>query len=52
MQYHLLACLGDAAMMHWMNSCDNLISVLKPGFPAFEKEILERIEAMYPVIRK
>jgi hypothetical protein len=25
--------------------------VLKPGFLAFEKEILERIEVMYPVIR-
>jgi hypothetical protein len=37
--------------MQWMSSFDNLVSVLKPGFPAFEKEILQRIEAMYNVIK-
>lgn len=51
-QYHLLACLRDAAMVQWMSGFHNLISVLKTGFPAFEKEILQRIEAMYPVLRK
>jgi hypothetical protein len=51
-QYHLLGSLRDAAMVQWMSGFDNLISVLKPGFPAFEKEVLERIEAMYPVIRR
>jgi hypothetical protein len=51
-QYHLLACLRDAAIMHWMSSFDNLVSVLKPSFPAFEKEILQRIEAMYRIVRK
>jgi hypothetical protein len=39
-------------MVQWMSGFDNLISVLKPGFRAFEKEVLERIEAMYPVIRR
>jgi hypothetical protein len=48
MQYHLLACLGDAAG----ESCDNRISLLKPSFPAFEKEVLKRIEAMYRMVRK
>jgi hypothetical protein len=52
MQYHLLACLRDAAMMQWMCDFNNLISVLKPGFPAFEKEVLQRIEAIYTVVRK
>lgn len=52
-QYYLLASLQGTAIMHWMNSYDNRISVLKPGFPAFEKkQILKRIEAMYPVLRK
>jgi hypothetical protein len=51
-QYHILASLRDAAMVQWMSSFDNLISVLKPRFPEFEKEILQRIEAMYRVIRK
>jgi hypothetical protein len=51
-QYHLLACLRDAAMAQWMSDFDNLISVLKPGFPAFEKEVLQRIEAMYNVIKR
>jgi len=51
-EYHLLGSLRDAAMVQWMSGFDNLISVLIPGFPAFEKEILECIEAMYPVIRK
>src|SRR5690348_5300694 len=51
-QYHLLGSVRDAAMVQWMSGFDNLISVLKPGFLAFEKEILERIEVMYPVIRK
>jgi hypothetical protein len=51
-QYYLLACLRDAAIMHWMSSFDNLVSVLKPCFPAFEKEILQRIEAMYRIVRK
>jgi len=51
-QYHLLASLRDAAMVQWMSGYDNLISVLKPRFPAFEEEILQRIEPMYPMIRK
>lgn len=51
-QYHLLASLRDAAIVQWMSGFHNLISVLKPGFPAFEKEILERIEEIYPVVRK
>jgi hypothetical protein len=51
-EYHLLGSLRDAAMVQWMSGFDNLISVLKPGFPAFEKEVLQCIEAMYPVIRK
>ena len=51
-QYHLLASLRDAAMAQWMSSFNNLISVLKPGFPAFEKEVLQRIETIYPVLRK
>ena len=51
-QYYLLASLRDAAMAQWMSEFDNLISVLKPGFPAFEKEILKSIEAMYTVVRK
>jgi hypothetical protein len=52
MQYHLLASLRDVAIVQWMSGFDNLITVLKPGFPAFEKEILQRIEAMYMVVRK
>jgi len=51
-QFHLLASLRDAAIVQWMSDFDHLITVLKPGFPAFEKEILQRIEAMYPVLRK
>jgi hypothetical protein len=51
-QYHLLASLRDAAMVQWMSGFHYLISVLKRGFPAFEKEILKRIEAMYTVVRK
>jgi hypothetical protein len=51
-EYHLLGSLRDAAMVQWMSGFDNLISVLKPGFPAFEKEILQHIEAMYTIIRK
>ena len=51
-QYHLLASLRDAAIVQWMSSLNNLISVLKPGFPAFEREVLQRIEAIYPVVRK
>jgi len=51
-QYHLLASLRDVAMVHWMSGFHNRISVLKPGFPAFEMEILQRIEAMYTVVRK
>jgi hypothetical protein len=51
-EYHLLASMRDAAMVQWMSSFENLISVLKPRFPEFEKEILQRIEAMYRVIRK
>jgi hypothetical protein len=51
-QYHLMASLRDTAIMHWMNSYDNRISVLIPGFPAFAKEVLKPIEAMYPVVRK
>jgi len=51
-EYCLLASLRDAAMVQWMSGFEHLISVLKPGFPAFEKEILQRIEAMYPVVRK
>jgi len=34
-QYHLLASLRDTAMMHWMNSYDNRISVLKRSFSLF-----------------
>jgi hypothetical protein len=48
-QYYLLACLRDVAMMHWMNSYDNRISVLKRSFSLFEKEILKGIEAIYTV---
>jgi len=51
-QYHLLASLRDAAMVQWMSGFQNRISVLKTGFPAFEKELLQRIEAMYTVVRK
>jgi hypothetical protein len=51
-EYHLLGSLRDAAMVQWMSGFDNLISVLKPGFPAFEKEILQCIEAMYTIVRK
>jgi hypothetical protein len=51
-QYYLLASLRDAAMVQWMSDFHNLISVMKPGFPAFEKEVLQRIEAMYTVVRK
>lgn len=50
-QYYLLASLRDAAMVQWMSGFENLISVLKRGFPAFEKEILERIETVYTVVR-
>ncbi|MGN6194170.1 MAG: hypothetical protein ACTHOB_04480 [Ginsengibacter sp.] len=49
-QYHLLGSLRDAAMVQWMSGFDNLISVLKPGFAEFEKEVLQRIEEMYPVV--
>lgn len=48
-QYHLLASLRDVAISHWMNRFHNRISVLKPGFPLFEKEILQVIKVMYPV---
>jgi cobalamin biosynthesis Co2+ chelatase CbiK len=51
-QYYLLASLRDAAMVQWMSGFDNLITVLKKSFPAFEREILQRIEAMYMVVRK
>jgi hypothetical protein len=51
-QFHLLASLQDTAMVQWMSGFDHLISVMKPGFPAFEREILERIEAVYTVVRK
>ena len=51
-QYYLLASLRDAAMVQWMSGFDNIITVLKKGFPAFEKEILQRIETMYTVLRK
>jgi hypothetical protein len=51
-QYHLLASLRDIAMMHWMNSYHNRISVLKRSFHLFEKEILQGIEAIYPVVRR
>lgn len=51
-EYFLLASLRDAAMVQWMRDFDNRISVLKPGFPAFEKEILKRIESMYTVVCK
>jgi len=51
-QYHLLGSLRDAAMVQWMSRFDNLISVLKPGFPAFEEKLLQTIEAMYPVVRR
>jgi hypothetical protein len=46
MQYHLLTSLRDVAMVHWMNGLPNRISVLKTGFPVFEKEILQCIEGM------
>ena len=52
MQYHMFASLKDAALVQWMSNFHNLISVLKRGFPSFEKEILQRIEVMYPVVRK
>jgi hypothetical protein len=51
-QYHLLASLRDAAIVQWMSSFNDLISVLKRSFPAFENEVLQRIEALYPVVRK
>jgi hypothetical protein len=51
-RYHLLASLRDVAMVHWMSGFHNRISVLKPGFPAFEMEVLRRIEAMYTVVKK
>ena len=51
-QYYLLACLRDAAIVQWMCDFDNLISVMKPGFPVFEREILKGIEEMYRVVRK
>jgi hypothetical protein len=34
-----------------MSGFENLISVLKPGFPEFEVEILQRLEAMYNVVK-
>lgn len=51
-QYHLLASLRDVAVVHWVSGFHNRISVLKPGFPAFEMEVLRRIEAMYTVVKK
>jgi hypothetical protein len=36
-RYHLLGSLRDAAMVQWMSSFDNLITVLKKSFPAFER---------------
>jgi len=51
-KYYLLASLRDTAIMHWMNSYDNRISVLKRSFSLFEKEILKGIEAIYPVARR
>src|SRR5665213_1292302 len=50
-EYYLLASLRDAAMVQWMSDFEHLISVLKTGFPAFEKEILQRIESMYTLVR-
>jgi len=50
-EYYLSASLRDAAMVQWMSDFEHLISVLKAGFPAFEKEILQRIESMYTLVR-
>jgi hypothetical protein len=49
-RYYLLASLRDVAVAQWMTRFDNLISVLKPNFALFEKEILQAIEAIYPVV--
>jgi len=51
-EYYLLASLRDAAMVQWMSGFDNLISILKPGFPEFEKEILKCIESMNTIVCK
>ncbi len=51
-QYYLPVSLRDVAMVQWMSGFQNRISVLKPGFPAFEKEVLQPIEALYTVVRK
>ncbi len=51
-QYFLLNSYRDVAVMQWMQSCNNTISVMKAGFTQFEKEVLDVLKTLYTVIIK
>ena len=48
-QIHLLSSLKDAAVIEWMDSCNNCITVFKEHFVEFEQEILVPLRENYPV---
>jgi len=50
--FYLLASLRDVAITHWIEKSGGYITIFKPHFAAFEKEILDPLRQHYPVLIK